>query len=411
VRFPRSHGRKETPTANARKKPSRVASLLILFESGKKIFVAAISILGVLALAILFGLSQRPSIVVGKFSLSEEAKKAGYDELALSRQLANQIAEVIKAPSSRKDHRAIYSFDMEPTIDLEADNWSLKSLRQLVASLGTKRRYVVTGELLSLGSGKAKMIVRVEDSPDFASQDSLAEADTLIRTSAEYVVKSAEPYLFAAYALSKGRDEDALEQIRFCLANPPLEDDGWSYNLWGVYFLEKSRFVEAAAKFKQALSIDSSLGVAHYNLAQSLEGSGDVAAALTSYQRAAELWRAPEPITGHGNLLRRQRKPAEALPVFTAAVREFPKDVEARVGLALTLLALEQAEAALPQVQFARDLAGFDIHVERAYAAVVDSLGMRSQAAAAYQRIVDRDPTDESAKVRLTALTANANRK
>ena len=73
-----------------------------------------------------------------------------------------------------------------------------------------------------------------------------------IQSAAEYVLSTAEPYIYAAYLLSSGREEEALKQIQFCLSHPPIEDDHWAYNLWGVYFLERQKYDEAIEKFREA---------------------------------------------------------------------------------------------------------------------------------------------------------------
>lgn len=383
---------------------SPVASLLGLFENVKKVALVALTTLGVVAIAILFILGQKQTIVVGKFSISEEARKAGYDDLGLARQLASHIGEVVKTPASRKDARAIYSYDSEPTIDIEPDNWSLKALRQLFDRLSAKRRYVVTGELLSLGSGKASMTVRVEDSLPFSRQDSLAEIEKVMKDAAEYIVRTAEPYIFAAYLLSKGRDQEAIEQIRFCLSHAPPEDDAWAYNLWGVYYFEKGNFEDAAERFRRALEVDKRLGVAHFNLAQSLEAAGSLDAALSSYERAADLWPTAVALAGHGNALRRKHRYTDALAVLSRAVREFPEDKQTRIGIARTYLSMDQPDLALRHLEVARDMSDFDIELERTFAAVSDRLGMKAAAVAAYRRIVERDPKDEASILRLSTL-------
>jgi Flp pilus assembly protein TadD len=405
LRFPRRPGRstasdsKETPKG-------LLARLLDVIDNLQKLVLVGLGVLGVAAFCVLFALDQRPRIVVGKFSLSEQAKKTGYDNVALARELAGHISAVVSAPSSNASQRAIYDFDNEPVVDLEKNDWSLKTLTQLIERLRSKHRFVVTGELLSMEPGQARMTVRVDDSPDFDTRDSLTNVDRLMTQSAEYIVKSSEPYLYAAYALSKGREEEALDQIRFCLTHPPTSDHSWAYNLWGVYFLEKGKFSEATEKFQRAIELDPRMGVAHYNLAQSLEGQGDSAAALTSYRRALDRWNSPVVLNRYGRLLLKQGDQAKALSLLADAVRKFPSDTDLRLTLAAGYVQAGRPIDAWPHLQFVHDRVGFDATLEASVAAVAESLGRRDEALAAYRRLLENSSTNELARSRIDQIQA-----
>ena len=198
--------------------------------------------IGAIAIGYLLTVGQKQTIVIDKFSIAEDIKKTGYDEAGVARQLADEISTMTHSTTSTKDYRAAYSYDHEPLVQIKSSSLTVKSLAEILEKIRTKKCYLVSGALTHSGNENVRLIVRVDDHAVSSTSVPVAELHRGIQAVAEYVLSATEPYIYAAYLLTHGREEEALKGIQYCLINPPLEDDHWAYNLWGVYFLERQKY-------------------------------------------------------------------------------------------------------------------------------------------------------------------------
>ncbi len=380
------------------------------FEFLQKFPVVISSIVGAITTAIIvfiFLIGQQQTIVIGKFSIAESLRNAGYDDIAIARQLASRISAIIRTTTTHKNHRSVYSFENEPTIQVESSSTSLKSFTDLVDRLRAKRRYIVTGEVMALGGKLLSIKVRIEDSPEIASVKSLREIDLAINEAAEYVVEKAEPYIFAAYLLTRGEEKKSLDMIHFCLSNPPPEDDRWAYNLWGVYFLERGKYNLAIDKFRRAIELDPKFGIAFFNLAVALNSAGKQDESLQAFQKSVAHWPTALSLGGEGELLYQLGRYEQSINVLNMATAKDPHDRRLQIDLAYAYYRAGDTISAHSHAELAQDLDfnQFDIDLERRLAVVLDGIGLVEHALNAYKRIAERDPNDKLAKLRVQILT------
>ena len=90
------------------------------FDLLQKLLTVSSIVIGAIAVGYLITVGQKQTIVIDKFSIAEDIKKTGYDEPGLARQLADEIATMTHDTTSTKDHRAAYSYDHEPLIQINA---------------------------------------------------------------------------------------------------------------------------------------------------------------------------------------------------------------------------------------------------------------------------------------------------
>ena len=402
-----THRSSKTPTAGeGDKKPKRgrwemVGKGLGIFQN----FLAAGGALaGLLAIMYLLTAGQRQTIVVDKFSVAEDIKKAGYDEVAIAHELADRIRTMAHETTSLKDQRATYSYDHEPLVQIQESSLTVKSIAEVIERIRQKRRYVVTGEVTHIADHDITMTVRPEDFPADTMTVPISHLDEAIGKSAEYVLSQIEPYIYAAHLLSVGRQDEALKWIRLRLKNSESKDEKWYYNLWGVYFLERNQFDQAIVKFHRAIDLAPDFGVAYLNLAVALENTGKLDDALEMYRIAAAHHIGASALAGQGRMLTKLGHLGEGIETLTTAVRAAPQERSFRVTLAQAYIANEQFREALQELLVARDIGEFDLDIEKQYAAVLDSLGLNDQAIAAYKNVVAADPGADLAKSRLESL-------
>ena len=126
-------------------------------------------------------------------------------------------------------------------------------------------------------------------------------------------------------------------------------DDVDSFYSLGVLLLNENRYVEAVDVLNQLTEIDENHLEGHINLAVAQVNTDDLQGAEQSYKQAIAI--APDaanPRYNLGNLYWQQERYEEALAAYAKSVELDPSDNDALYNLAITHIALNDAESALP---------------------------------------------------------------
>jgi tetratricopeptide (TPR) repeat protein len=126
-------------------------------------------------------------------------------------------------------------------------------------------------------------------------------------------------------------------------------DDVDSFYSLGVLLLNENRYVEAVDVLNQLTEIDENHLEGHINLAVAQVNTDDLQGAEQSYKQAIAI--APDaanPRYNLGNLYWQQERYEEALAAYAKSVELDPSDNDALYNLAITHIALNDADSALP---------------------------------------------------------------
>lgn len=126
-------------------------------------------------------------------------------------------------------------------------------------------------------------------------------------------------------------------------------DDVDSFYSLGVLLLNENRYVEAVDVLNHLTEIDGNHLEGHINLAVAQVNTDDLQGAEQSYKQAIAI--APDaanPRYNLGNLYWQQERYEEALAAYAKSVELDPSDNDALYNLAITHIALNDADSALP---------------------------------------------------------------
>ena len=130
----------------------------------------------------------------------------------------------------------------------------------------------------------------------------------------------------------------------------------------GVARLEQFRNQEAVAAFQRAIEVDSSLQLAHINLAIALFYAGDLkAAADTARVAATATLAAPQPPYILGLIARAENRPQDAIAHFQRVLQLDPVDLGARVNLGQVYLQMQRYNDAAGLFQAALESEPFNV--------------------------------------------------
>ena len=152
------------------------------------------------------------------------------------------------------------------------------------------------------------------------------------------------------YYSGQGRMKEALEQYRLSLQiNPTYED---ALNNLGYALAGERKYAEAIPLYEAALRLRPNLAEVHNNLGNALSETGRIDEAIQQYLIA--LSENPEHADAHNNLgiaLAMKGRLDEAIPHFQAAIRYQPDYASAHSNLGNALMAQHRVAAAIGEYQ------------------------------------------------------------
>jgi Flp pilus assembly protein TadD len=146
----------------------------------------------------------------------------------------------------------------------------------------------------------------------------------------------------------------------------PAAERAYTANNVGVAWLEQFNFQRAASAFREALRIDPSLGILHFNLSVALLYDNDYAAAEREARDAARLMPAsPSPWYVLGLAAKSSGRAADAAAQFERVLQMDPDDPGANVQLGQVRMQLGDAPAAI--ARFAAAVKADPVNATAAY--------------------------------------------
>ena len=183
------------------------------------------------------------------------------------------------------------------------------------------------------------------ETPDFAAATEFFAQATVIDSDR---LDAWRNLAFSQYQLRRFRD--AIGSYERVAASAP--EDTSTYNSLGILYLNEGEHEAAMRTFQHLLARTPTHLGALTNVAAIHFDRGAFAEAEEAYARALEV--APNTWQTHynlGNLLWKQERYGEARQAYGRALELNPGDVDSRYNLAITHLAMEQLDAALPLLE------------------------------------------------------------
>jgi tetratricopeptide (TPR) repeat protein len=185
-------------------------------------------------------------------------------------------------------------------------------------------------------------------------------------------------------------------------ANP---DGPTGHLLLGNALMGLGRPAEAADEFRRAAGLDPDRMPAQYNLGVALEAAGDAAGAETAYRSALAADPRHEPArTDLGVLLLRRRAFDEAASVLCEPATAAVATPLLAYNCGLALAALERDAEALAPLRRAIALDPGHLPSRRTLGVVLERLGRREEAVAAFEEVLRRAPDDPASRRALASL-------
>lgn len=210
-------------------------------------------------------------------------------------------------------------------------------------------------------------------------------------------------------ALARRANHEILPADPLMVELETLLESPQSYETRGIRALEAGDGAAAEAAFRKGLALAPDHAALHHRLGAALNLRGDRAGARAAYERAVTL--ASDQFLAHyslGLLDQEDRRPEAAVAHFEAALTARPTYLPARIRLAASLRRLDRAAAALDQYRRVLDDDPRQAEAVVGYAMTLVQLGRHRQARAHLDAAVQAAPESTAYAHALARLLAAA---
>ncbi len=214
------------------------------------------------------------SVVVDAFTGPPDmAAKGLTGEVLASRLLDNLtlLQSQTRSAQTKRGLRDAWSGDIK--LEVPQTGVSIGELmRDLRAWLGHETH--IGGDLVETPQGLS-LTIRGEGVLPRTFSGPPSDLDKLFDEAAEYVYGRAEPYLFASYLQTNGRDAEAIAFIPTVYQTARPSEQPYLLNAWGIGLLNLGLAHQALDKFRQALLLKPDYWIAYNNIMNSQWGFGE----------------------------------------------------------------------------------------------------------------------------------------
>ena len=232
------------------------------------------------------------AIVVEAFSVPPELAQRGLTGEVVAQRFLDQLlyiqahADSVRAPASFAN---AWSGDLKvqiPTTGIslgEAD----RSLRRWLGN-----ETIIGGEVIADG-GQVRVSARSGGDPPSEAIAPAGAIDAALRHAAEGVFRQQQPYLYIVYLQDQStRAEEAHQDMMRLARDGPPAEHAWAYNLLGLYEINnRGNLDRAEALLRQAIALDPTVPMPHYNLADTSFVRGRDGPGLAQQQSAESVYR------------------------------------------------------------------------------------------------------------------------
>jgi tetratricopeptide (TPR) repeat protein len=204
---------------------------------------------------------QRDSVVVTPIGVPQDIAARGYDPVAASQLVVDEIARVEASAQTSHVRRSLVSGSDIPDVHIIGAGTSMQSIVRYARSAFGRREATIGARVLRDPAG-LRMVINLADprgdrrlEVDRHDED----IDALLKDGGRAIVQLADPYVLASYLYNDEaasgvftRTEAAIDYV---LRNPPADDDGWALNLRGLILERGGKLAAAEATWRRARTL------------------------------------------------------------------------------------------------------------------------------------------------------------
>ncbi len=227
-------------------------------------------------------------LTITAFSVPPDLAQRGLTGQVVAARVLDRLSELqAQTVSSRPASSYADNWGDDIKVEIPETGVSVGELNQYLRRwLGSETR--ITGEVVRASTGLA-VTARAGAEPGRSFTGADADMDALIAQAAEAIYATTQPYRYAVYLASHGRQAEALKTFAELVVSGPPGDRAWAYAGWASIEQGQGRFADAARLAQAAIDFEPRLQPASPILASSLDAIGRPEAVLKALRHEIEL--------------------------------------------------------------------------------------------------------------------------
>jgi tetratricopeptide (TPR) repeat protein len=194
-------------------------------------------------------------VSIEAFSVPPDLAQRGLTGQVVASELLDGLAELqAKTVTARPASTYANDWGGDIKVEIPETGVSIGELnRYLRQWLGSETK--ITGEVVRTPAGLA-VTARAGAQSGKTFQGADADLDKLVQQAAEAVYASTQPYRYAVYLASVGRNDEALAAYQRLAQSGAREDRPWAYTGWATLLMQRGDPRAALAKASRAIELD-----------------------------------------------------------------------------------------------------------------------------------------------------------
>jgi tetratricopeptide (TPR) repeat protein len=242
--------------------PPRRGVLVRIAENAGAVFsilVSVVLIALIVALVAAFVKElRRDSVVVTPIGVPQDIAARGYDPVAASQLVVDEIARVESSAQTSHARRSLVSGSDIPDVHIIGAGTSMQSIVRYARSAFGRREATIGARVLRDPTGLRMTINLADPRGDRRLEVARHDEDiaALLTDGGRAIVQLADPYVLASYLYNAEAPSGVFTRteaaIDYVLRNPPADDDGWALNLRALILERQGNLAAAEATWRRA---------------------------------------------------------------------------------------------------------------------------------------------------------------
>jgi tetratricopeptide (TPR) repeat protein len=229
--------------------------------------LAAFAVVVIAALAsAIWSAAHDDSVVIDAFRVPADMAQRGMSGDVVASQLLDRLAQLqAQTDSSRAPGTYASNWGSEIRVEIPNTGVSIgEAYRYLAGWLGHQTH--ISGEIWRTEKGIALTVRTSSNSSlEFAGRE--RDLGALLERAAESVYGQTQPYRYAIYLTSHGRNAEEEKILRDLALNGPASEKPWAYSVWAYSALNADNMPEALRRSDKAVELEPDLPLAQNDLA------------------------------------------------------------------------------------------------------------------------------------------------
>ncbi|HEY3778056.1 MAG TPA: hypothetical protein VGL35_08350 [Rhizomicrobium sp.] len=206
------------------------------------------------------------SVMIDGFKVPPDMARRGLSGDVVASQLLDRLAQLqAQTDSSRAPGTYASNWGSEIKVEIPDTGVSIgEAYRYLAGWLG--HRTLISGEIWRTQTG-VSLTVRISGTSGVEFDGREQDMGALLKRAAESVYGQTQPFRYAIYLTSHGRNAEEEKILRELALNGPDSEKPWAYTVWAYSAANADNMAEALRRGRKAVELAPDLPLAQNNLA------------------------------------------------------------------------------------------------------------------------------------------------